>query len=380
MYEDSSFTGAKALGKLSGYQESELDSTFEWVRTSQVVSESSPSSSVKEDVPPMRLFQGKIEPADVCQGAVGDCWLIAAFACLAEFPGAIQKVFVTREQNSRGKYIIRLYDAIAEQWVRVTVDDTVPRKKGESGAFFVQPNGNELWVVLLEKAFAKFCGSYQALDGGQVVWAWQALTGDNVLELHLNQQGEWVRKDVVYPKERDERNRRAIRYRVSDEKFDDETVFKMLKQYNAQRSVMAGAITSGAGEVKHENVGLVAGHAYSIIEVVEVSSIKLLQLRNPWGSFEWKGDWSDNSTKWQEHPDIKTSLAFEPKDDGTFWMSYTDFCKHYNRVYICDRTADDDLRLDIREDEGCLGPTKGCVTDDAFCAKGRLQHCFDVTL
>lgn len=269
---------------------------------------------------------------------------------------------MTREQNSRGKYTIRLYDAIAKQWTRVTVDDTVPRKKGECGAFFVQPNGNELWVVLLEKAFAKFCGSYQALDGGQVVWAWQALTGDHVLELHLNQQREWVRKDVVYPKERDERNRRAIRYRSSDEKFDDETVFKMLKQYNAQRSVMAGAIASGDGEVKHENVGLVAGHAYSIIEVVEISNIKLLQLRNPWGSFEWKGDWSDNSTKWQEYSDIKASLAFEPKDDGTFWMSYTDFRKHYNRVYICDRTADDDLRLDIREDDGCLGPTKGCVT------------------
>lgn len=96
MYEDSSFTGAKALGKLSGYQESELDSAFEWVRASQVVSESGPSSTVKEAVPPMRLFQGKIEPADVCQGAVGDCWLIAAFACLAEFPGAIQKVRTER--------------------------------------------------------------------------------------------------------------------------------------------------------------------------------------------------------------------------------------------------------------------------------------------
>jgi calpain-15 len=47
-----------------------------------------------------------------------------------------------------------------------------------------------------------------------------------------------------------------------------------------------------------EEGGLVPGHAYSVIQVKEAFGNKLLNLRNPWGTFEWNGDWGDNSTKW----------------------------------------------------------------------------------
>jgi len=48
-------------------------------------------------------------------------------------------------------------------------------------------------------------------------------------------------------------------------------------------------------------LGIVQGHAYSILDVFEVDGSKLLQLRNPWGDeTEWKGAWGDKSTEWNE--------------------------------------------------------------------------------
>ena len=49
-------------------------------------------------------------------------------------------------------------------------------------------------------------------------------------------------------------------------------------------------------EVHFADSGLVTRHAYSILAAVEVvdntgKQVRLVKLRNPWGKFEWKGDW-----------------------------------------------------------------------------------------
>jgi hypothetical protein len=42
-----------------------------------------------------------------------------------------------------------------------------------------------------------------------------------------------------------------------------------------------------------ERKGIIEGHAYSIMKAVEVDGKRLCLLRNPWGTYEWNGPWSE---------------------------------------------------------------------------------------
>jgi hypothetical protein len=55
--------------------------------------------------------------------------------------------------------------------------------------------------------------------------------------------------------------------------------------------------------------------------VKESRGNQLINIRNPWGQFEWDGDWSDKSPLWTPEiiEDVKAVLDDK---DGTFWMSF----------------------------------------------------------
>ena len=101
--------------------------------------------------------------------------------------------------------------------------------------------------------------------------------------------------------------------------------------------------SSTGGETLDDASGIAGGHAYSIISVAEVTDrdgnlVQLVKLRNPWGNFEWKGAWSDNSESWtQELRDQLNHHVIEGQDsnDGTFWMPYANLTEHFSHVYIC---------------------------------------------
>lgn len=78
----------------------------------------------------VQLFQDKVEPNDIKQGEIGDCWLMAAIACVAEEPNRIQRLFKDFEIQQDGKYKIKLYDPREniKKWVHIIIDDYIPVK------------------------------------------------------------------------------------------------------------------------------------------------------------------------------------------------------------------------------------------------------------
>lgn len=159
----------------------ELEKSILWIRASELSN---------DDQKQMYLFKNGIVPSDIVQGKLGNCWLMAAIASLAEFPGAIENVFYSYKTNERHKYYVKLYDARRgiKAWRKFYIDDYIPCHRTTKEPVFANPNDNEMYVLLLEKAFAKFCGNYGRLDGGHTLWAFQAMTGCYCMRLEYDQQ------------------------------------------------------------------------------------------------------------------------------------------------------------------------------------------------
>ena len=105
------------------------------------------------------IFDDTILAEDVCQGALGDCYLLAAFATLCERKVFIQNCFLTTTYNPYGKYKLRFYDIKTKRFVVIVIDDYIPCDKNTKVPFFTKFNGHEMWPLLLEKAYAKFKGN-----------------------------------------------------------------------------------------------------------------------------------------------------------------------------------------------------------------------------
>ena len=225
---------------------------------------------------------------------------MCSLASLAERPDLVKNLFITKETNPEGIYRIRFCKEGV--WTDVTVDDYFPCRPFGT-PIFSRAHGNELWVLLIEKAYAKLHGNYYALRAGFVNEGMIDLTGCPTQCLDFKK--EKIKKQIK-----------------SGE------LFKELKRCDEEGYLLSGStpsqgVLTGKGGTTSQS-GLIPGHAYSIIKVVEVDGNQLLNLRNPWGSFEWDGDWSDDSPLWTEEIKNKINPIFN-SEDGLFWMCFKDF-------------------------------------------------------
>lgn len=72
-----------------------------------------------------------------------------------------------------------------------------------------------------------------------------------------------------------------------------------------------------------------------IYELFCILYSRLVRLRNPWGHYSWRGDWSDSSPLWT--PELREQLIPHGADEGVFWMSFQDVLKYSKFVIIFSR-------------------------------------------
>ena len=96
------------------------------------------------------------------------------------------------------------------EWVDVVIDDQLPLRRRAAPS-----ETDEWWVPLTEKAYAKFCGSYDRIVGGNTCWAMTDLTGGITVEMkNLNAENA----DMI--KEQEQFSFARIPYTVYDIQYN----------------------------------------------------------------------------------------------------------------------------------------------------------------
>ncbi|KAF4319362.1 hypothetical protein JM18_003182 [Phytophthora kernoviae] len=284
------------------------------------------------------LFDGGTDPDDVRVGRLDDAWLLSALSILAASGGVddgkvdvlIDRLFVTKQTSLTGAYALRLYQNC--QWETVIIDDFFPvlydsaereaagmdaDGDGElavnAGAAFAHSRDfEELWVPLVEKAFAKYYGGYATLESGYVHHALRVLSGCECEEVFLAPAARGALK---------------------------KTLWQQLKLFRKNHFLLgAASLPSEHADPALRASGLVFDACYVIYDVRDVDGAQLLQLRNPPGDHqEWKGDWSDSSRLWTRRlrKRLGVRTGNDTGDDNTFWMSFDDFCHAFRALYVC---------------------------------------------
>jgi len=313
------------------------------------------------DVPGLKII-GDIDPSDIHQGGVGDCWLLSAISALAEFDGSIARLFrKTRGIESmpgdqENTYIVTLWDLSTWSEVDITIDERLCTKPDGKGLLGCAPSvDGELWACYLEKAVAIHCGGWDKIDGGTCVHAWRLLTGCQNVYTFRDPAGDgFMCLGATNP------NTNQCEELANSPhdgfkglwpmpwpevggggdfnlKVDSNEMFhRMCAWDDADFVVCCG---TKAGRDSEATDGIVDGHAYTVLacwDNVAGTGMNLLKVRNPWGKGEFKsGEWDDDGDGWNTYPAVKEALNPVQADDGIFWVSEQEFFKYFKTIYLC---------------------------------------------
>lgn len=268
---------------------------------------------------------------DLDQGLVGNCWFISGATGVLQNYNLFKRVIpldnTFNETEYTGAFHFRFWQY--GMWKDVVIDDYLPVDRYGQLLFCKnRDTPNEFWSSLLEKAYAKICGSYEALEGGFTSEALIDMSGGIEEVYNLNE----ICKDKSSKQ-------------PSSDKFWD-ILLSAKKKCSVIGCNIESKAESGIGKEYRMENGLVQGHAYVVTNLANVrlstnKYVRLIRIYNPWGKVEFCGDYSDKSSKWSlVDSETKEKLEIKIDDDGEFWMSYEDWLNNFDHCQICNLTPE----------------------------------------
>jgi hypothetical protein len=301
------------------------------------------------------------DPADINQGDANDCWLLSAMmiAAAKDQTGSniISNLFVNYQEDGDTKdvQIVKFFRPDTGLWEYVVIDNAVPvRKPAASGSQalakpkYACSRQPETWVMLLEKAYAKWITSrvqapvnknpYENINFGLIDEALVSFTGGvkSLIPLDTPEGQANARSGALWNK---------------------------LVEFQS-KGYLLGASTPSGHDAFWDEHGLVKGHAYAILSIMTTSppsgvksGSKIMLIRNPWGINPWDFDppahpskdqpwpikpldWSPRSSMWQgkgaQYMKRKLQVSSNSGvDPGVFWITYEDFVRSFAAIFCC---------------------------------------------
>jgi len=239
---------------------------------------------------PITVFN-TFTPGDVSESPLNGGEFYSALAVMAEFPQRLSRVFRTKEMSKYGIYALNFM--VAGISLEILLDDYFPCI-GDSKPLYSKPVSNELWFLLLEKAFAKLYGGYKELENLSIVEALEALSGMPVSQ-HLF-------KDV-----------------------NEDRLWRTLMDFDKKNYILC------VGEKRNKNQ--VHNRFFNIVSLYEVDGCRLLKIRNHFGQFNWTGEFSINSPSWTKA--LIEQVGYSPNDKSCFYMTIKDLVNEFESLTVC---------------------------------------------
>lgn len=247
----------------------------------------------------VKLFKD-IDGNEIQAGKLGNCHVLPIVSVLSEFPDLVCSMFNNKKSNLFGAYSVNLFNK--GQLEEFLIDDSIPCIDREP--MFCESIDDELWINLVEKAMAKWAGSYADIDiPGNEAEMMEVCLGSPSARFYNNEGGNKIFNST-----------------------------KSLSEFLVECDNMNYLILATPKQQQYAHVVI---SVYNAVHEEDTNSdICLIQMRNPYDDTVFSGVYNETSAKWTKELKELTDFEEGMKEDGLFFITAEEFLSIYGILTV----------------------------------------------